>query len=285
VGAWFGGGLLNDFYASNNFFAYGGFNVASVNIVPTQERLQGALSFGNFSSINVTNPDRAVNHSYDSFATISAGQTGTFEFDFEGVLAARGAENSSGLIYESGTMFVTFFNNGKPGPFLVEVFARPLAGGAWDWRVIASVASIDTAVGSYLPYVLKFPTNTWGRIQKIRITATALSGKACNITAIEYFPSRANGDELLPFITTKNNLGQDIYCPSLSVRSKDHIIAATVGQGIFTPHNFTVAQLTAGITGQISGSITYCTDESGGAVPVFFDGTNWRRMTDRAIIS
>ena len=66
---------------------------------------------------------------------------------------------------------------------------------------------------------------------------------------------------------------------------KDHIIAATVGQGIFTPHNFTVAQLTEGITGQVNGSITFCANESGGAVPVFYDGTNWRRMTDRAIIT
>lgn len=29
----------------------------------------------------------------------------------------------------------------------------------------------------------------------------------------------------------------------------------------------------------------FCTDETGGAVPVFSDGTNWRRVTDRAIAS
>jgi len=29
----------------------------------------------------------------------------------------------------------------------------------------------------------------------------------------------------------------------------------------------------------------YCTDETGGAVPVFSDGTDWRRVTDRAIAS
>jgi len=33
------------------------------------------------------------------------------------------------------------------------------------------------------------------------------------------------------------------------------------------------------------GAMIYVTDETGGAVPAFFDGTNWRRVTDRAAIS
>jgi hypothetical protein len=33
------------------------------------------------------------------------------------------------------------------------------------------------------------------------------------------------------------------------------------------------------------GAEAYCTDESGGEVPVFSDNTNWRRVTDRAIVS
>lgn len=31
--------------------------------------------------------------------------------------------------------------------------------------------------------------------------------------------------------------------------------------------------------------LIYISDESGGAVPAFSDGTNWRRVTDRVIIS
>ncbi len=31
--------------------------------------------------------------------------------------------------------------------------------------------------------------------------------------------------------------------------------------------------------------LVYVSDESGGPVPVFSDGTNWRRVTDRAIVS
>lgn len=32
-------------------------------------------------------------------------------------------------------------------------------------------------------------------------------------------------------------------------------------------------------------SLIYVSDEAGGAVPAFNDGTNWRRVTDRAIVS
>lgn len=34
-----------------------------------------------------------------------------------------------------------------------------------------------------------------------------------------------------------------------------------------------------------TGFMIYVSDESGGAVPAFSDGTDWRRTTDRAIIS
>jgi hypothetical protein len=32
-------------------------------------------------------------------------------------------------------------------------------------------------------------------------------------------------------------------------------------------------------------ALIYVSDEVGGAVPAFSDGTNWRRVTDRAIVS
>lgn len=38
-------------------------------------------------------------------------------------------------------------------------------------------------------------------------------------------------------------------------------------------------------TGQATGTMIYVTNETGGAVPAFYDGVNWRRVTDRAIIS
>lgn len=47
---------------------------------------------------------------------------------------------------------------------------------------------------------------------------------------------------------------------------------------------YPVAGLPAPVAG-LTGAEAYCSNESGGAVPVFCDGTNWRRVTDRAIVS
>ena len=33
------------------------------------------------------------------------------------------------------------------------------------------------------------------------------------------------------------------------------------------------------------GLLIYVSDEAGGAVPAFSDGANWRRVTDRAVVS
>lgn len=48
--------------------------------------------------------------------------------------------------------------------------------------------------------------------------------------------------------------------------------------------SYTVAQASA-LTGVSTGSMIYVTNESGGAQPAFFDGTNFRRCTDRNVIS
>jgi hypothetical protein len=34
-----------------------------------------------------------------------------------------------------------------------------------------------------------------------------------------------------------------------------------------------------------TGALVYVSDEAGGAVPAFSDGTSWRRVTDRAVVS
>ncbi|MCA3269134.1 MAG: DUF2793 domain-containing protein, partial [Thalassospira sp.] len=47
--------------------------------------------------------------------------------------------------------------------------------------------------------------------------------------------------------------------------------------------SYTVAGLPAA-SGNTAGLI-YISNESGGAVVAFSDGTNWRRVTDRAVVS
>ncbi len=57
------------------------------------------------------------------------------------------------------------------------------------------------------------------------------------------------------------------------------------GIGLQLP-TYAVADLPpAGTKNILAGMTAYASDETGGAVPVFFDGSDWRRVTDRAVAS
>lgn len=50
--------------------------------------------------------------------------------------------------------------------------------------------------------------------------------------------------------------------------------------------SFTVSELSGDYAASLwTGAMVYVSNETGGAVPAFSDGTNWRRVTDRAVVS
>lgn len=65
------------------------------------------------------------------------------------------------------------------------------------------------------------------------------------------------------------------------------IDAATGVSSFFGPvllNSYTVATLPSA-SGSGAGAQVFVTDEAGGSIPAFSDGSDWRRMTDRAIVS
>jgi hypothetical protein len=93
-------------------------------------------------------------------------------------------------------------------------------------------------------------------------------------------------------LTTTNLVASNISAPAsatgtYTISSPSTITLSPASEVLntaaFTLYSRTVAQLAA-LTAS-AGAMVYCTNETGGAVPVFYDGTNWRRVTDRAIAS
>lgn len=70
-----------------------------------------------------------------------------------------------------------------------------------------------------------------------------------------------------------------LFMDDLAQRLNDNLL----GQGVQLP-TYTVAEANA-LTAVSAGSMAYISDEAGGGVPAFADGTNWRRVTDRAVIT
>jgi hypothetical protein len=64
-------------------------------------------------------------------------------------------------------------------------------------------------------------------------------------------------------------------------------LGALVTFGLIYPDQFVLPSYTTSTlpSAAIAGAMIYVTNESGGPVPAFGDGTNWRRVTDRAIVT
>lgn len=75
-------------------------------------------------------------------------------------------------------------------------------------------------------------------------------------------------------ITEDGNVGVDIIAPTARL---------DVG-GAVKVKSYTVAGVPSAATNG-AGAMIYVSNETGGAVIAFSDGTNWRRVTDRAVIS
>jgi hypothetical protein len=64
-------------------------------------------------------------------------------------------------------------------------------------------------------------------------------------------------------------------------------LGSLVTAGLIYPDQFVLPSYTVSTlpSAAIAGAMIYVTNETGGAVPAFSDGTNWRRVTDRAIVT
>ena len=64
-------------------------------------------------------------------------------------------------------------------------------------------------------------------------------------------------------------------------------LGTLVTSGLIYPDQFVLPSYTVSTlpAATPAGQMAYVTNESGGAVPAFADGTNWRRVTDRAIVT
>ena len=71
---------------------------------------------------------------------------------------------------------------------------------------------------------------------------------------------------------------------TIPAQKLDVVGSIKASQPIIFP-SYTVLQLQALTASAYTGGMAYCSDEADGATMVFCDGTNWRRVQDRAIIS
>ncbi len=86
----------------------------------------------------------------------------------------------------------------------------------------------------------------------------------------------------------KKEGGSDVVVPSDNFQNFIDDLVLKLNESLFGTNvrltSYTVATLPDVPAIEFPGLI-YVSDETGGAVPAFSDGTDWRRVTDRAVVS
>jgi hypothetical protein len=209
---------------------------------------------------------------------------------------AAGYANTFGYQSSSGRPYIVF--NGEAGSTVINTIrtrgipARGFMGnndGSMDWITVANANADDQTI-----------------ISDARFTASAsfaLGGTTANITGItraltiqDATAGNSVGLELASggsnrAILRANNVSVILNAVSLDLLlQKAGSTKVTVGTNTVDfavpPKlpSYTVGTVPAAATAG-AGAKIYVTNEAGGAVPAFSDGTDWRRVTDRAVIS
>jgi hypothetical protein len=127
--------------------------------------------------------------------------------------------------------------------------------------------TLTLTAGSGITLVMNPDTDT--------LTIAATSGS-------ETFVDGADFGTVTEIVTVTDDLG--LVTDAVTAESD---LGTIVTSGLIYPDQFVLPSFTTTTlpSAGIAGAMIYVTNETGGAVPAFADGTNWRRVTDRAIVS
>jgi len=174
---------------------------------------------------------------------------------------------TAGLISATGNVTGNFFNGNGSALTGINAFSNVTVTGG-NSAVADSISdTLTLTAGDGIAIVIDSATDT--------ITIATSAGS-------EIFVDGADFGTVTEPVTLSDDLG--LVTDAVTAESD---LGTLVTSGLIYPDQFvlpsyTVSTLPAAVP---AGAMIYVTNESGGAVPAFADGTNWRRVTDRAIVT
>jgi hypothetical protein len=176
---------------------------------------------------------------------------------------------TSGLVSATGNVTGNFFNGNGSALTGINSFSNILVTGGNSIIADSISDTLTITAGTGISIVADAATDT--------LTIATSSGS-------EIFVDGADFGTVTEPVTQSDDLG--LVTESVTAQSDlgELVISGLIYPNQFVLPTYTVAQLAnVGVTP--AGQMVYVSNESGGAVPAFSDGTNWRRVTDRQIVS
>lgn len=257
-------------FEQNSAFAFGNIYANSTAVLATSVGDVLTLTAGNNISILGNNSSKTVSIGVTGISLNSI-SNGTSNVNVVGpnanvTVSIDGTSNVA--VFSPGGLDITgnITGNGV-GLSGINVFKTVAVTGG-NSAVADSIAdTLTLTAGSGISLVMDSSTDT--------LTIAASSGS-------EVFVDGADFGTVDEIVTQSDDLG--LVTDSVTAESD---LGSLVIAGLIYPDQFVLPSYTTGTlpSASIAGSMIFVTNESGGAVPAFADGTNWRRVTDRAIVT
>ena len=240
---------------------------ATVVITDTGANIAGTANISgnaNVGNLGVNNIVAVGNINVDGNLILTTGKR--IYGDFTNVTVGSRTYVQSNVL--NGNTFFGIIPNGVSSIARINIFNSSDPANAEGLQLAANssitmIRAIQSGIGSYNPLTLWTNDTERMRIAVDGNVSIHQSLTAANLTF--------TGGQI-----ESTNTNQDI---TLAPNGTGSVIST----GPVTLPGYSVSQLA--MMTATAGSMVFCNDESGGSIPVFYDGSNWRRTTDRAIAS
>ena len=263
-------GVSELIFEQNSAFAFGNVYANGTAVLASSVGDVLTLSAGNNIAITGNNTSKTVTIGVTgiSLNSISNGTSNVNVVSSGGNVTVGIAGTSNVAVFSSGGLAVTgnITGNGA-GLTGINAFSNVTVTGG-NSAVADSIAdTLTLTAGSGIAIVVDSATDT--------ITIAASGGS-------EIFVDGADFGTVTEAVTLSDDLG--LVTEAVEAESD---LGTIVTSGLIYPDQFVLPSFTTTTlpSASVAGAMIYVTNEAGGAVPAFADGTNWRRVTDRAIVS
>jgi hypothetical protein len=257
-------------FEQNSAFAFGNVNANSTAVLANSVGSTISLSAGDNISIIGNNTSKTVTIGVTgiSLNSISNGTSNVNVVSSGGNVTVGVAGTGNVAVFSSGGLAITgnITGNGA-GLSGINAFSNVTVTGG-NSAVADSIAdTLTLTAGDGIAISIDSSTDT--------ITIAASGGS-------EIFVDGADFGTVDEAVTLSDDLG--LVTEAVDAEAD---LGTLVTSGLIYPDQFVLPSYTTTTlpSASVVGAMIFVTNETGGSVPAFADGTNWRRVTDRAIVS
>jgi hypothetical protein len=263
-------GVSELIFEQNSAFAFGNVYANGTAVLANSVGDTLTLTAGNNISISGNNTSKTVTIGVTgiSLNSISNGTSNVNVVSSGGNVTVGVGGTGNVAVFSSGGLAITGNITGNGAGLLgINAFSTVAVTGGNSATADSIADTLTITAGSGIALVMDSSTDT--------LTIAVSSGS-------EIFVDGADFGTVSEPVTVSDDLGL-----VTEAVTEEADLGALVTSGLIYPDQFVLPSFTTTTlpSASVVGAMIYVTNESGGAVPAFADGTNWRRVTDRAIVS